>query len=270
MNLRRYLIRALVLIVAAGVAYWKRDDLSQTGSEQKGPPSISKESSRSGKAELKDGPIPGIDAPLAKSESKTAPKTAPKAIPKVVPKAVEAASPSKLGVWDKMQGAQIVENKGNDGDSFHVQAGGRDFELRLYFVDTPESYLSDRYEKQRERVEDQSHDLGDLTLEQTVELGQEAKAFTKELLEAGSFTVYTYWEPVYEGDRYYAFVELSDGSDLASRIVEKGLGRIHTKGPGTKEKPVLTPRGQSYYQARDQLLALERKAKDAKLGAWGL
>jgi hypothetical protein len=51
-------------------------------------------------------------------------------------------------------------------------------------------------------------------------------------------------------------------------LIEQGLGRIHTKGPGSKEKPVPTPKGQSFFQARDRLEAVEREARKEKRGAW--
>ncbi len=179
------------------------------------------------------------------------------------------AEPGKSGVYDSYPDARLVEREGNDGDSFHVRAGGRDFELRLYFVDAPESYLSDRYADQRRRVAEQARALGGITPQEAVEAGQRAKAFTRQQLGGRTFTVYTYWERVFDGDRFYGFVELPDGSDLGARLVEQGLARIHTKGPGSKEKPVPTPRGESFFQARDRLEAIEREARKAKRGAWG-
>ena len=147
--------------------------------------------------------------------------------------------------------------------------GGREFELRLYFVDAPESYLSDRYADQRRRVAEQARELGGITPAEAVEVGKRAKAFTKQQLANRPFTIHTYWEQVYDSGRYYGFVELPDGSDLATRLVEEGLGRVHTKGPGSKEKPVPTPKGKTFFQARDGLEELEREAREEKRGAWG-
>ena len=65
-------------------------------------------------------------------------------------------------------------------------------------------------------------------------------------------------------------MELADGSDLGTRLVEEGLARIHTKGPGSKSKPVPTPQGDSFFQARDKLESIERRAQRAERGAWGL
>src|SRR5690606_15867727 len=118
--------------------------------------------------------------------------------------------------YDVFRDARLVDREGNDGDSFVVRAGDREFELRLYFVDAPESYLSDRYENQRRRVADQARDLGGISSEEAVAVGKAAKKFTAEQLGQKAFTVYTYWEEVFDGDRVYGFVELSDGSDLAT------------------------------------------------------
>jgi hypothetical protein len=114
-----------------------------------------------------------------------------------------------------------------------------------------------------------NRELGGITPEEAVEVGKRAKAFTKQQLANRTFTIHTYWEQVYDSGRYYGFVELPDGSDLATRLVEEGLGRVHTKGPGSKEKPVPTPKGKTFFQARDGLEELEREAREGKRGAWG-
>lgn len=249
MNGRQRLIRFVLILVVAGVAYWQRDHLPTVPSDTTNPPPPAK-----GTAVLKEGPIPGI------AGTTTA---------KPVPAAKESA-PAKVRGYDVFRDARFVDRDGNDGDSFMVRAGGRDFELRLYFVDAPESYLSDRYENQQRRVADQARDLGGISPEEAVAVGKAAKKFTKEQLSGKTFTVYTYWEEVYDGDRFYGFVELADGGDLGTRLVEEGLARIHTKGPGTKEKPVPAPDGATFFQARDKLESIERQAQRAKRGVWGL
>ncbi len=186
--------------------------------------------------------------------------------------AASGAPPSAKGPfsgYESFPDARYVEHRGNDGDSFHVRAGGHEFELRLYFVDAPETYVSDRFPGQRRRVEEQARALGGLSVEQTLEVGKQATEFVRELVANRPFTVHTYWEPVFDSDRRYVFVELSDGSDLAEQLVAAGLARIHTKGPGSRENPVPTPRGESFSQARRKLGILEREARTAKRGAWG-
>jgi len=244
---KQRLIRYAILLVIIGVVYWQRGSLplGEPGGGAVAP-------RQEGSAVLKEGPIPGID------EAKPAPKGA-----------AESDKATKTGVYDRFTDARYVDREGNDGDSFLVRAGGREFELRLYFVDAPESYLSDRYADQRRRVAEQARELGGITPEEAVEVGKRAKAYTRQQLGNRTFTVYTYWEEVYDGERYYGFVELPDGSDLGTRLVEQGLARIHTKGPGSKEKPVPTPRGETFFQARDKLEAIEAAARKSKKGAWG-
>lgn len=235
---KQRLIRYAVVLVILAALYWQRGSrpVGETGGEGEPP-------REKGTAVLKEGPIPGIDDAKPK--------------------------PSKVGVYDRFTDARLIDRDGNDGDSFMVKAGGREFELRLYFVDAPESYLSDRYADQRRRVAEQARELGGITPAEAVEVGKRAKAFTKQQLANRPFTIHTYWEQVYDSGRYYGFVELPDGSDLATRLVEEGLGRVHTKGPGSKEKPVPTPKGKTFFQARDGLEELEREAREGKRGAWG-
>lgn len=230
---RRYIIRFFLIFVVAGAVYLQREYLPTTLSERAESPTAS-----------------GSSASRASTSS-------------------ESGS-SKIRSYDVFHEVRLVEKDGNDGDSFVVRAGDREFELRLYFVDAPESYRSDRYENQQRRVADQARDLGGISSEEAVAVGKAAKKFTTEQLSQGTFTVYTYWESVYDGNRFYGFVELADGSDLATRLVEEGLARIHTKGPGSKAKPVPTPHGESFFQARDKLESIERQAQRAKRGAWGL
>ena len=174
----------------------------------------------------------------------------------------------KVRGYDKFVNAKLVDEEGNDGDSFTVRVDGREVELRLYFVDAPEKYLSDRWENQRNRVAEQAREMGGITVDEAVTVGLAAKIFTTRQLKGKPFTVYTYWEPVYDSGRYYGFVELPDGEYLGTKLVREGLARVHTKGPGSKQKPVPTPDGASFHQHRDQLFALEREAKRASRGAY--
>ncbi|MCB1203577.1 MAG: thermonuclease family protein [Verrucomicrobiae bacterium] len=242
---KQQFLRYAILLVILGVVYWQRDRIPSDPTRPTPPP---------------------VEEPQPEAGPVTPSAPEKNVKPSSSPSAVKA---SKQGVYDRFADARLLERDGNDGDSFWVTAGGREFELRLYFVDAPESYLSDRYADQRRRVAEQARELGGITPEEAVEVGKRAKAFTKQQLANRSFTVYTYWEQVFDGDRFYGFVELPDGSDLATRLVEQGLGRIHTKGPGSKAKPVPTPQGQSFFQARDRLEAIERQARKEKRGAWG-
>ena len=41
--------------------------------------------------------------------------------------------------WITLDQCQLIPNKANDGDSFHVQANDNEYLVRLYFVDAPET-----------------------------------------------------------------------------------------------------------------------------------
>ncbi len=261
---KRLLIRYALLAFVLVVAYWQQGKLPLGNSDEEAGPTR-----KGGSAVLKDGPLPGIDETRPEKGKAVLKEGTIPGIDEAKPSDPTASKATKVGVYDRFPDARLVDRDGNDGDSFLVRAGGREFELRLYFVDAPESYLSDRHPDQRRRVAEQARELGGITPDEAVEVGKRAKAYVKQQLGGRAFTVYTHWEQVYDGDRYYGFVELPDGSDLGTRLIEQGLGRIHTKGPGSKERPVPTPKGESFFQARDQLEAVEREARQAKRGAWG-
>lgn len=268
---KRRFIRFVLILAVAGAAYWQRDRLPTVS-----PPPGGEAPRKTGTSLPGDRGMPGAGdrgpVPPAKAgeKAKATPENQPVAKPPAA-KASPAEAPSgqtKVRGYDKFTDARLVDHEKNDGDSFTVSAGGREFELRLYFVDAPEKYLSDRYEDQRRRVSEQARELGGISPEEAVAVGQLANEFTKQQLRGKSFTVYTNWEEVYEGPRFYGFVELADGSYLGAKLVEEGLARIHTKGPGSKENPVPTPDGATFFQHRDKLEAIERKAQQAKRGAW--
>ncbi len=222
------LIRIILIVVVAGVAYWQKGQFS-TGAKSE------------------------AEAQRPKLESNS------------------SASTKKQGIYDVLEGCRLVSHRNNDGDSFFIRHGSRKIELRLYFVDSPEKYLSDKYRNQRERVAEQGRAMGGLTPDQTIAIGQQAKKFSREALEGKTFTVFTYWEEVFNGSRYYGFVRMPGSKKfLSEELVAQGLARIHTKGPGSKQKPVPTPDGKSFYQHRDKLKSIERAARAAKRGAWGV
>ena len=169
----------------------------------------------------------------------------------------------KVAGYDRLIGTVMIDHRNNDGDSFFVRHGEREFELRIYYADTPEKYLSDRYADQRRRVAEQAREMGNgLSIEETVALGQQAREHVAKLLKGQTFSVFTKWERVYNGERYYGFVLLPDETEwLSEELVENGLARIHTKGAST-------PDGKSYRQYKQYLESLEAQARSAKLGAW--
>ena len=58
-------------------------------------------------------------------------------------------------------------------------------------------------------------------------------------------------------------MEMPEGGWWHEHLVEKGLGRIHTKGAEV-------PDGGSWKNQRRKLRDLEGKAKGQKIGGWGM
>lgn len=168
------------------------------------------------------------------------------------------------GGYERIAGCRLAEHRWNDGDSFLVALpDGRREQLRLYFVDAPESAFKSYRNggNNHERIADQARDLG-LSPEQAVELGKLAKARVAEWLGSASFEIATEWDDPFGDRRYHAFVGLPDGGWLHERLVTEGLVRIHTKGA-----PM--PDGSSEGTQERRLRELEREARAAGRGAWG-
>ena len=154
--------------------------------------------------------------------------------------------------------ARLETAKDNDGDSFHVRVDGLVYHFRLYFVDAPEKR---RFPLNEKRIRDQGRYFDGLDLEKTVKLGQAARDHALRLLSAGTFTVHTRWKEVFDSDRHYAFVTLSDGQDLGENLVRHGLARLHTEGADH-------PDGRDAAEVMRQLRAAEREAKAKGEGGW--
>lgn len=167
-----------------------------------------------------------------------------------------------------IRGCSLIDHRGNDGDSFHVKTPGGKEEVRLYFVDAPES-AARRYggnENNYKRIADQGRSLGGLNQRETTQVGVEAKLFAKKLLKGKKFTIATTGEKVYRSHRIYAYVIVSyQGRSryLHELLVLRGLGRIHTK-------PMTLPDSTSGSRQRARLKKIEQYAKSKYYGAWGL
>lgn len=163
------------------------------------------------------------------------------------------------GFFVELKHARLVDDPGNDGDSFKIAHDGGANVLRLYFVDCPEKR---QYALVEGRLKDQAGYFGGLSVPQILSVGAEAKVFTEKLLKEQDFAVQTRWERVYDSERSYAVVLFEDGEDLAMKLVRAGLCRIHTKG-------TMMPDGQHEFDFEQRLRELEREAKAARRGAWG-
>ncbi|QQL43790.1 thermonuclease family protein [Sulfuriroseicoccus oceanibius] len=174
-----------------------------------------------------------------------------------------SSSASRKGDYDVLQSCRLVEHRRNDGDSFHIQTqDGQEHEIRLYYVDTPESY---RHKHNGERIGHQAKYFKMADDDEAVELGKEAKAFVLGLLRKnGEFSVLTKWEPVFDSGRYFAFVEVEfDGQKrwLHEVLVEKGYARIYTQG-------AKMPDGTGVKQRKRALERIEEDARVYGAGGW--
>lgn len=163
------------------------------------------------------------------------------------------------GHFEKLERVRFLQNESNDGDSFHVSAGGKEFIFRLYHVDTPETDA-----RFPERVKEQAEYFG-LTVEETIKVGKIAEEFTRGKLAAKPFTVFTSWEDARGSSRlprYYAWIVVEDKT-LQELLVANGLARVF----GMPGNP---PSGMSSAAFKAHLKVLEEKARQDHLGAWAV
>ena len=85
-------------------------------------------------------------------------------------------------VWDD---CVMVDHRGNDGDSFHIQAPHGREEVRIYYVDAPESAARSYRDGNTNhlRIAQQGAAMGGLDQAETTRVGLKAKAFVKQLLD---------------------------------------------------------------------------------------
>src|SRR5438270_12985929 len=158
--------------------------------------------------------------------------------------------------WIKLTDCRYIDAPDNDGDSFRVRVGDKEFTARLYYVDAPETNL-----RQGDRTHEQSLHFG-ITLDETMKAGEKAKQRTKELLQK-PFVIWTRWATAGgrgRESRYYVIVEI-DGKSLGEILVAEGLAR--TKGV----TPNL-PSGEHAKAYMERLDDLESAAHEKRLGAW--
>ena len=158
--------------------------------------------------------------------------------------------------WVTLGDCQFVDAEYNDGDSFRVRCGAKEFNLRLYFVDAPETKM--RY---GDRVLEQSKHFG-VTLDEALRAGDRAKDRVRDLLR-GPFSVQTREATAGGGGkepRYYALVEVG-GKRLEEILVAEGLARTKGIFPNL-------PSGEKGKAYRARLEALEDAAQHKRLGVW--
>ena len=160
--------------------------------------------------------------------------------------------------WVVLKDCRLIPNPANDGDSFHVSAGEKEYLFRLYLVDAPETD-----EMTPRRLIEQAKYFS-ITVPQAIEVGRAAKDFTQQKLSQ-PFTVFTHMSDAMGQsrlERFYAFVETRDG-DLGEQLVRNGLARTY----GFKAAPPgLTSSGIEV----EKLHQFEDEAKRETIGAWGV
>src|SRR5215470_2490963 len=116
--------------------------------------------------------------------------------------------------WIVLKDCRLIPNPANDGDSFHVSVGDKEYLFRLYFVDAPETDAL-----APGRLVEQAKYFG-VTVPQAIEIGRAAKEFTQQKLSQ-PFTVSTHMSDAMGQsrlERFYAFVQVKDG-DLGELLV---------------------------------------------------
>lgn len=160
--------------------------------------------------------------------------------------------------WVTLDNCQLVRNKANDGDSFHIRSNETEYLIRLYFVDAPETANLGP-----SRLIEQAEYFG-VSVPQVIEIGRDAKKFVDAKLSE-PFTVVT---RLAEGlgrskiQRVYALVRTKDG-DLGEQLITNGFARIHGVHPAM-------PDGSSGEDEIQKLAKLEQDAKQRKLGGWAI
>jgi DNA uptake protein ComE-like DNA-binding protein len=159
--------------------------------------------------------------------------------------------------WIVLKDCRLISNPANDGDSFHVSAGEKEYLFRLYLVDAPETD-----EMTPRRLIEQAKYFS-ITVPQAIEVGRAAKDFTQKKLSQ-PFTVFTHMSDAMGQsrlERFYAFVETKEG-DLGEQLVRNGLARSYgfkTAPPGLTSSRIEV----------EKLQQFEDEAKRDKIGAWG-
>ena len=158
-------------------------------------------------------------------------------------------------------GVTLIDADLNDGDSFKVNAGGRELHLRLYYVDCPETAYGSKADF--DRIGEQQDHFGLDDRHAVIRFGRRAAEYANQELSR-PFTIYTSYARALGRSaigRFYAFVETHDGNDLGELLVEHGLARIHGKTRAV-------PSGLPSDLVLEELQDLEVAAMLKRVGIW--
>jgi endonuclease YncB( thermonuclease family) len=160
--------------------------------------------------------------------------------------------------WIVLNDCRLIPNPANDGDSFHVSVGAKEYLFRLYLVDAPETDAL-----APGRLVEQAKYFA-ITVPEAIEVGRAAKEFTREKLSE-PFAVFTHMSDAMGQsrlERFYAFVQIKDG-DLGEQLVRNGLARNY----GFKAVP---PGLSNSRLEIEKLQQFENQARQEKIGGWGV
>ena len=162
--------------------------------------------------------------------------------------------------WTELDGVVYEEEAYQDGDSFRASRNTAKYIFRVYFVDAPET--DTRYP---DRVQEQADYFG-VDVDQALKGGELAAEWLHNLLrKQDGLTVYTRYADARgasDRKRYYAMIKIGDRW-LSELLVENGFARVY--GFNTE-----LPDGTSVGNYLSRLRKLEREAKEAHRGIWGL
>lgn len=201
-----------------------------------------------------------LEKPAAASKSHQDQPRAKKSSTQSKSGASTTAGEHSTGNWRKLDRPRLIENGGNDGDSFFIAHDGGEERYRLYFVDTPET--TRRYP---DRLGHQARYFGRISFDNLIAGGKEAKEFTLEQLRRHPIEVWTKGERVMDSDRLHALVRFPSQPGqpwLHEELVKAGLARIYTLPANL---PDGTPKEKHLLQLKD----LETGARREKRGLWG-
>lgn len=175
--------------------------------------------------------------------------------------AIYVAIPLSASELTTIKNAKLIEADVNDGDSFMVDAAGRELYLRLYYVDCLETTYNSK--PILERIREQQFHFGLEEPHDVVRYGEQAAEYVKQALSQ-PFTIHTSYANAPRRSasyRYYAFVETHEGRDLGYLLIEQGLARIHGK-----TRP--SPDGKPSHTVLEELQDLRIVALLNRAGTW--
>ena len=195
-------------------------------------------------------PIPAATATIAPTPSTTpesavtqTPTPTPTATPTSTPRSPETSTLTVLGIPQELE---VTVTRVIDGDTFEIESsdGNKDV-VRLLAVDTPETKQPNKPNEYAEITDIACLDIwgGRAAEFATVELeGQTVKL----VLEGRTF------HELFSFGRLLAFV-IKGGENFNALLIERGLARVFTEKPNSKE---------------EEFLELQQQAQESNAGLW--